>query len=266
MIQMKQGGRRINGNHKQEIKDIPVVSVITAVYNGEIHLEKTINSVINQTYSNIEYIIIDGNSSDNTVDIIKKYEKEIDYWISEPDSGIYEAFNKGLSYASGDYIGFINSGDWYESDGIQKIMADVKKDPAIYCGHMNLISENGDKPATVHKSNPERLFQTMRVAHPASFVSRHIFNQIGGFSTTYKIAGDYDFMLRARLKGFYIFVVDKIVTNMPLGGISKDLMTVYREERIIKNLNLGRKLRHWIWYASNVLLYLGISFINKFKK
>lgn len=260
---MEKGGLRTKGHKNQVSEGKPLVSVITAVYNGEKHLEKTIKSVINQTYNNIEYIVIDGNSSDNTVEIIKKYEDSIDFWISEPDYGIYDAFNKGLSFATGEYIGFINSDDWYEIDGVQKIMDSLKPFPAIYCGHMNLFSSKIDEPIILHKSRPDRLFQTMRIAHPASFVSRHIFNQIGGFSTSYKIAGDYDFMLRAKLMGYQIIVVDQFISNMLLGGISRDLMAVFREERIIKNNNIGDKLQHWIWYFANVISHFTLTLYRK---
>ena len=91
----------------------PLISIITVVYNGEKHLEETILSVINQTYDNVEFIIIDGSSTDGTIDIIKKYEDKIDYWISEKDSGIFDAMNKGILASKGDYINFMNAGDFF---------------------------------------------------------------------------------------------------------------------------------------------------------
>src|SRR5258705_5340519 len=98
----------------------PLVSIITIVYNGEKYIEDSIRSVINQSYKNIEYIIIDGGSSDNTVSIIKKYEKQIAFWISEKDKGISDAFNKGIAKATGEIIGILNSDDWYERDTVAK--------------------------------------------------------------------------------------------------------------------------------------------------
>ena len=91
----------------------PLISIITVVFNGEKKLEKTISSVINQTYDNLEYIVIDGSSKDGTIDIIKKYEDKINYWVSEKDSGIYEAMNKGILASKGDYINFMNAGDFF---------------------------------------------------------------------------------------------------------------------------------------------------------
>jgi len=104
-------------------KKLPVVSIITIVYNGVRHIEDTIKSVITQTYPNIEYIIIDGNSTDGTQEVIKRYEHKIARWISEKDRGISDAFNKGIAMASGALIGMINADDWYEPDAIASVVA-----------------------------------------------------------------------------------------------------------------------------------------------
>lgn len=114
----------------------PLVSIVTVSYNSADTIEQTIQSVTKQTYPNIEYIIIDGGSRDGTVEIIKRYQDKISFWISEPDMGIYDAMNKGISYAKGDYIGIINSDDWYELDAIEKIVSKIKEDPIIIYGNM----------------------------------------------------------------------------------------------------------------------------------
>jgi glycosyltransferase involved in cell wall biosynthesis len=106
-----EGGLRTKGYFKKSFDDKPLVSIITVVYNGEKYLEETIQSVINQTYDNVEYIIIDGGSTDGTIDIIKKYEDKIDYWVSEMDKGIYDAMNKGIILVNGKWINFMNAGD-----------------------------------------------------------------------------------------------------------------------------------------------------------
>src|SRR5439155_13950516 len=101
-------------------RQTPLVSIITIVYNREAYLEQAINSVLQQSYPNIEYIVIDGGSTDNSVSIIKKYASKIQYWVSEPDNGIADAFNKGLMKANGNIIGFINADDWYEPIAVEK--------------------------------------------------------------------------------------------------------------------------------------------------
>lgn len=113
-----EGGLRTKGYFKKSYKDKPLVSIITVVLNGEKYLEETILSVLNQTYDNVEYIIIDGGSTDGTLDIIKKYEHAIDYWVSERDRGIYDTMNKGITVASGEWIELLNAGDFYESGAI----------------------------------------------------------------------------------------------------------------------------------------------------
>ena len=113
-----EGGLRTQGYFKTSLESKPLITVVTVVFNGEQFLEETIQSVINQTYDNVEYIIIDGGSSDGTLDIIRKYEHAIDYWVSEKDKGIYGAMNKGCMLALGDGINFLNAGDWYNGDVI----------------------------------------------------------------------------------------------------------------------------------------------------
>ena len=118
----REGGLRTKGYFKRSYDEasalsdnspLPLVTIITVVFNGEKYLQQTIQSVINQTYDNVEYVVIDGGSTDGTVDIIRKYEDKIDYWVSEPDQGIYDAMNKGIQLAGGEIVGLINSDDCY---------------------------------------------------------------------------------------------------------------------------------------------------------
>ena len=124
-----EGGLRIKGYFKKSYEDKPLISIITVVFNGEKYLEQTIQSVINQTYDNVEYIIIDGGSTDGTVDIIKKYEGQIDYWISEEDDGIYDAMNKGINLASGEWINFMNAGDIFYDE---KVLNTIYINPKLF--------------------------------------------------------------------------------------------------------------------------------------
>jgi glycosyltransferase involved in cell wall biosynthesis len=256
---MEQGGINMQMNDKHFVSDDRIViSVITIVYNGENTIEKTIRSVLSQSYRSIEYIIIDGNSSDKTVEIIKRFESRINRWISEPDMGISDAFNKGFKYSTGDYITYLNSGDWYEPDAISNVVSFMKDKGAIYSGNVNLYTEDSKSFIKVHISRPERIFQTMRIAHPSTFVPRRVFEKIGSFSLDYKIAMDYDFMLRAILKGFNVVVMDMVTTNMVTGGNSSNPYKAVREELTIKNKNLGKNVKNVVWYFSYVS-YLTIT-------
>ena len=125
-----QGGLRTKGIFKSSSITKPLISVITVVLNGEKYLEESILSVIKQTYENVELIIIDGGSTDKTLNIIRKYENSIDFWISEQDSGIYNAMNKGIKLSTGDFIGFVGSDDYLYLDTLEKL-AKVAKDKAI---------------------------------------------------------------------------------------------------------------------------------------
>ena len=261
---MKQGGLRLSGRSKcKRNENRPLISVITVVLNGERTIEKTIRSVIEQSYDNIEYIIIDGNSTDNTIGILKKYEDFIDFWISEPDVGIADAFNKGLRFSTGNYIGFINSDDWYEKDGIRRLVNEMNLNELIYCGHLNLFSSSGDEFVKLHKSNPKRIFQTMRISHPSTLVNRSVFDEIGEFSVEYEYAMDYDFFLRARLNGHNVRIVDHVIANQRIGGKTSNLLKVYKEELKIKNALMGCKAEHWLWYLENIVLYFLLKLKNR---
>ncbi len=263
---MEQGGQRTKGiTGRESTGGKLLVSVVTVVFNGEKTLERTIKSVVSQTWDNIEYIIIDGNSTDNSVGIIKRYEEYINFWISEPDKGISDAFNKGISYSTGDFIAFLGSDDWYEPDGVLHIVEKIEPCGTIYSGHVNLWTDNGNRFVKLHKSRPERIFQTMRIAHQATFVSRKVFEDVGGFLTDYKVAMDYDFLLKAKLRGYEIIVVDQVIANMLLGGVSRDIIAASICELKIKNKLLGIKLKHYLWFCSYIIGYYALSVFKKWK-
>ncbi len=122
-----QGGLRLAGEYKQSFEDRPLITIITVVYNNVKTLERSMKSVLEQTYDNIEYIVIDGGSNDGTLDLIVKYQNQIDYFVSEPDDGIYSAMNKGLTLATGDYIGILNSDDWYAGSMLEESLLAIRE-------------------------------------------------------------------------------------------------------------------------------------------
>ncbi len=169
------GGISLQKGIKKSQKDKPLITIITIVFNGEKFLEDAIKSVINQTYDNIEYIIIDGNSKDGTLDIIKKYESKIDLWISEPDEGIYDAMNKGIGLANGEVIGLLNADDYYESDSLEKIQKKHITDSAdIYYGNMIVVKQRTKEMIEKRYPNFKKLYFGMYLNHPATFVKKEV--------------------------------------------------------------------------------------------
>lgn len=196
------------------------VSIITAVYNGAKTIEQTIQSVLGQTYTNIEYIIIDGGSYDGTQQIVKKYENSIAHFISESDNGIYDAMNKGIRYATGDIIGIINSDDWYASDAVENVVnCFMNENTDIVYGKLVLVYFDGEK-----KMNPklplDSLWYQMAVPHPTAFIKRAVYEKYGIFSLKYRLAADYDLILRFYSKHLKFTYIDNIIAYFRSGGRS----------------------------------------------
>ncbi|MDP3465854.1 MAG: glycosyltransferase family 2 protein [Sulfuricurvum sp.] len=213
-----EGGLRTKGYFKKSYDTKPLMSVITVVYNGQENLDQTISSVLDQTYDNIEYIIIDGGSRDGTLDIIKKYEDKIDYWVSEPDGGIYKAMNKGAALATGDYIAFLNADDWYNPDSIESVASAISMHhPDYIFGNVDIYADN-TLDSTLKKQFEQYKFNT-HFGHPALFVHTHHL-LTAPFSTDYKVIADYDFILELIAKKLHYHYLDKSLTNFRLGGIS----------------------------------------------
>jgi glycosyltransferase involved in cell wall biosynthesis len=204
----------------------PLVSVITVVYNGENLIEETIKSVLSQSYNNFEYIIIDGNSTDKTVDIIKKYEREIDRWTSEPDDGIYDAMNKGIGLATGDIIGILNSGDLYFPNTIKKI---VKKtgnfSASIFTGNIIRFIGSTGTEFIIRRTKDDLKYslKSMPINHPATFVGKEVYKEIGLFDTNFLICADNEFVVRAQKSGVEFIFLDEILAKMELGGVSEKI-------------------------------------------
>jgi len=222
-----EGGLRTKGYFKKSFEDKPLVSIITVVFNGEKYLEQTIQSVINQIYDNVEYIIIDGGSNDDTLAIIKKYEDQIDYWVSEKDSGIYDAMNKGISLSLGEKIGIINADDWYETNALTQLQINLE---CIEYGLLRLIKS--ELEYQILRKSDIFLNESM-IPHPTSFVSKSIYKKLGFYNTNYKFSSDYEFMLRAKAKNIKFCTVNKILGNFRLDGVSSS-SEAFLETTLIK--------------------------------
>jgi len=246
------------------------ISIITIVYNNVKDIEKTILSVLDQKIKDLEYIIIDGGSSDGTVDIIKKYQGQLTAFVSEKDHGIVDAFNKGIKKASGDIIGLVNAGDFLEIGALKKVTkAFEKNSPDIIYGNIQYW-ENGEKKY-IYKADHTLLPKFMSINHPAVFIKRFIYNQYGLFDDTYKLAMDYDLLLRLYTKNVTFAYIDTILSNMTHGGVSDiNWRLAYHESFSIRKKYLGNNLSLYLSYlgqigkryASNTISALGLEGIK----
>ena len=209
------------------------ISIITVCYNSVEYFEEAIESVLSQDYDNFEFIIIDGGSTDGTLDIIRKYEDRLVYWVSEPDNGLYDAMNKGIAKASGDVVGMINSDDYYLPGAFKKVAAAFENkslDDNIFWGDIMY----GDK-----RVSGWRDWNVTRGAfapHPSMFCPKKIYDRIGTYSMDYKILADYDFMYRAvnyhHIKHIYL---PETIAFFRLGGLaSQNILPSLKEELSVK--------------------------------
>lgn len=235
---MENGGLRTRGITRKSTYEKPLITVVTVVYNGESTLEQTIQSVVNQTYDNIEYIIVDGGSKDGTLDIIKKYEDKIDYWQSEPDKGIYDAMNKGIGLAMGEYIALLNSGDWYEQDAIASVVDAYKenKNIDVFYSLMRVLNEENEIQWIYGYGH--KVLNSFMISHPTSFVKRSVYEK-NQYNLSYRSAADYDLFLTLYQKDYKFYFIEKINANYLLGGMSdsyigkkESLLVQYRHKTI----------------------------------
>lgn len=211
------------------------VSIITIAYNSEASIERTINSVLKQTYKDIEYVIVDGASKDGTLDIIKKYEPLFDgrlKWKSEPDKGIYDAMNKGVKRSTGELIGIVNSDDWLEPDAVEQIVKFAEMTPnyidCIFCGSLNFHYEDGSEQ--VMESDEERFYKGMKkhslnhgAYHPSMVVGKGVYEKIGLFDDKFKVIADTDFIDRCYDGGVKFVFTKAVINNMSDGGASNKM-------------------------------------------
>lgn len=250
------GGSRSKGRIKESTLDAPLVSIITAVFNGENTIKKCIESVRNQHYSNIEYIIIDGASTDNTLAILKEYEHCIDLWISEPDEGIYDAFNKGLGLVKGEWVCFLGCDDALENDALTNYVQYLEREKNsreldYICGKAQFVDANGKEIRTVGAQWEWKTFKRfMCTSHTGALHNVGYFKTYGQFDVSFKIAGDYELLLRAKdkLKAGY---VDRSVTMELMTGVSNASVKVFSE---VYRAKVKNKCRNKLMAAFDFLI------------
>ena len=227
---------------------MPKLSVITVNYNDAAGLQRTIESVIGQSFRDFEFIIIDGGSTDGSVDVIKSYADHIDYWVSEPDGGIYAGMNKGLRQARGEYLNFMNSGDCYHSSDVLQEIFDLRQTADIITG---IHAENG---AENIGRNGITMFDLYRCAvdHQASFIRRELHLR-HPYDERYRIVSDWKFFIEALVfDNCSFFFTDTVVVDVDMTGISNTNMQLNNEEReqVLRELFPERVLKDYQLLAS----------------
>jgi len=218
-----QGGRRITSRGRGDDGRKPFLSVVTVNLNCGDQLQKTMESVLQWPAEQVEYIIIDGGSTDGTIDLLRAYDSRLEYWISEPDAGISDAFNKGISLCHGSVIGLLNAGDWYGPDTLPVIQAKFSEKATakteVLCGKMQFWF--GREKSYCTDSISSLLPKDMTVAHPSCFIKSSVYHRFGGFSPEFRLAMDYELLLRFFVNGVVFAHTRAVLTNMQHDGISE---------------------------------------------
>lgn len=230
------------------MKSVAKISIITVTYNSAQTLEQTIQSVLSQNYPNIEYIIVDGKSTDDTVTIIEKYRDKISYFISEKDDGLYHAINKGIGLATGDIIGILHADDFYTENNVLTAIAETFKmneADAAYADLYYVDKNNTDKIIRTWKSgkySSKSFLWGWMPPHPTFFVKKNCYTKYGVFNTTLRSAADYEIMLRLlykhKIKAAYL---PEFIVKMRVGGQSnasiQNRVKANNEDRLAWKLN-----------------------------
>ncbi len=221
----------------------PLITVVTVVFNGAAHLEQAIQSVLNQNYKPIEYIIIDGGSTDGTLEIIHKYKDFLTYWVSEPDHGIFDAMNKGIRHAAGQFIVMLNADDWYEPDILEKVAARASflsqktsgVTSVIYCDYYS-HDESFSPPLRTGETSGLLYWKGMTISHQTMFVPRALYEKYGLYDLDYRFAADYEYFLRLLKNKVYFEKLDGYGVNFRKGGASDTHMnrSINEVSRIVR--------------------------------
>lgn len=241
------------------------ISIITAVYNNKDSIVDAIKSVQNQTYYNIEHIIIDGGSTDGTVELIESLDYQPTVFISEPDTGIYDALNKGIIKASGDVIGFMHSDDMYDSErSVQKIADSFQNVVDMVYGDLQYVRKDDIKSIVRYWKSGEYSTKKLRRGwmppHPTVYLRREVYEKYGLFDTSFRIAADYDYMLRVLSDNTRVFkYIPEVLVKMRVGGESNSMLNYQKkwceDLRAMRKNNIGGVPTLFVKNASKVFQF-----------
>lgn len=242
----------------------PLITIVVAVYNGGKTLQQCIDSIVKQSYSNKELLVIDGGSQDGTVDLLRVNQGGINYWVSESDRGIYNAWNKALEHAKGDWVCFLGADDYlWDLQVLERIATQLvllPPDIRVAYGQIMLLNNNGVKLYPVGQPWEEvkaRFKQVMCIPHPAVFHRRSLFFKNGNFDESFRIAGDYELLLRELKVGDAFFIPGIVLTGMRQGGVStnpENTLLGLREVRSAQRKN-GHRWPGFVWLMALVRAY-----------
>ena len=243
-----------------------LISIVTPVLNDARYLEQTIQSVLSQDYDNIEYIIIDGGSTDGTLDIIKKYEDKIAFWSSEPDNGIYDAQNKGVYKSTGEYFAILNSGDYYASTDMISMVAECITDhPGVDYVYANalLIKLMEGRRIVRFYSDMANIWKFTPVSHPTLFSRTGLFLGLGGFDLSYRVAADYDYMCKLYVDQAKGIKLDQFTVYVRQGGFSCLNKQSPKELFLIQKHHHPSQPRPYVNYFSKMVHFYSLRWLIK---
>jgi len=258
---MTEGGSRLQFDIKKSRTHNPLVTVITVVFNGEQLIEETILSVLNQSYEDVEYIVIDGGSNDGTLKILSKYNDKIYYWLSEPDRGIYDAMNKGIALARGEWINFMNCGDRFVSADVLNFFLEKNYEADIIFG--DAIVQYPSFEATFKKVPLASMWQRIPFCHQASFTKATLLKQ-WNFNLQYKLSSDFDFIYRAYLNHKKFLYINKVIClfDFKTGATIKNaLKSIYERRDAVLSQNFS--VTKWFYFNFLILYFYLITNLKK---
>lgn len=215
------GGLRVQGKRRCSTRSGPLLSIVTVVRNGERHIEQAIRSIHSQAYDNVEHIIVDGGSTDRTLEIVRAYEERIDYWVSEPDRGIYDAMNKGIGLSNGDLVGLLNSDDWYEDEAfaeVARVHTTGGGQDRIIAGKWRIVIDRMN--LSIEATPSFRFYAGMPLCHQAMFVPRAAYASVGLYNAEYRYAADLDMVLRLYIHRIPFVFSEKVLVHFRSTGAS----------------------------------------------